>query len=187
MSSKIAIDVALLPPDKIMDEAIKINRQFKSRFSLNKTNCLPHITLSQAIFQSTDLPEIVNRLQKIAADFRPLKLRSFVVNQPSAMFEVAKSNQLGKLHERVMSDFTDLASYDVKQKYFYDGYIREKSLNYVRDFLKVAYKNYYPHITLGPEQANVKQDLDFTCDRLTICHLGNFNTCRKLLFEIPLC
>jgi|SRR3989338_11615920 len=186
MSDKIAIDIALLPPDEVMDEAIKLNRQFESRFILNNTDHLPHVTLLQAILKLEYLPEAKARLMKIGANFAPLKLRVFVVNKPSAMFEVARTKQLDNLHNKVMAEFKDIVSYDVDEKFFYDSHIREKSLDYVRNFLSVTYDNYYPHITLGPMRLSVKLNLQFICNRLTICHLGNYNTCRKVLAETSL-
>lgn len=186
MISKLAIDVALLLPDEVMDEAIRLNRRFESRFVLNKVDHLPHITLSQAILKLEHLPEAKTRLKKISADFEPLHLKAFIVNAPLVMLEIARTKKLDSLHNKIMTKFKDLASYDVEESYFLDNHVRQKSLDYVRNFVSVAYDNYYPHITLGPEQVNIELNLEFTCDRLAICHLGNYNTCRKILFETSL-
>ncbi len=169
-----------------MNEAIKINRRFESRFALNKVNCLPHITLSQGIIKLEYLPKLKEKLKKISGEFKPLNLRAFVVNKPSTMFEVIRTKGLDNLHNKVMTEFKNLISYDVEESFFYDSHIRQKSLDYVRDFPSVAYDNYYPHITLGPERARVELESKFSCDRLVICHLGDYNTCRKILAEVTL-
>src|SRR3972149_1550342 len=109
MSDKLAIDIALLPPDKVMEVAIAINQQYGPEFNLNKTGCLPHITLSQAIINKKDLPEAVSRLKLIASSFQPLKLRARLVPN---LIEPYKNEELNNLHKTIMEKFEDLVSYD---------------------------------------------------------------------------
>ena len=185
MKNYLAIDIALLPPDEVMDTAIAINKRHGPEFNLNKTDCLPHITLSQAIINKKDLPEAVSRLKLIASSFKPLELKArFVTN----FIEPYKNEKLNNLHKTVMGEFEDLVSYDSREEYFYDDYVRETSLGYVRDYrTKYALSNYYPHLTLGITKPVKKiPDIDFSVKRLVICHLGNYNTCRKILVEVKL-
>ena len=185
MSDKLAIDIALLPPDKVMEVAIAINQQYGPEFNLNKTDCLPHITLSQAIINKKDLPEAVSRLRLIASSFKPLKLKARLVTN---FIEPYENERLNSLHKTVMGEFEDLVSYDSREEYFYDDYVRETSLGYVRDYrTKYALSNYYPHLTLGITKPVKKiPNIDFAAKRLAICHLGNYNTCRKILAEVDL-
>ena len=188
MKDKLAIDIALLPPDDVMDLAIDVNRTHGPEFHLNKADRLPHITLSQAIYEQDDLDEIVARLKKIAANFKPIRMKGKFVNHPAILIEVEINQELQKLHQKIMDEFKDLASYKVSKEYYFDKDVREHTLNYVRKFrTAVAYENYYPHITLGVTKPIDRQpNIVFTAKRLTICHLGNYNTCRKILFETSL-
>lgn len=186
MNDKIAIDIALLPPDEIMDLAIKINRAHKPEFLLNKQDYLPHITLSQAILKQDDLAEAEARLKLLASEFKPLLLKAKIIPN---FIEPYENKGLIKLHKVVMGKFQDLVSYNVQAKYFFDSHIRHKSLNWVRNYRSdSAFGSYYPHLTLGTtEPIQNVPDVRFTVKRLVVCHLGNYNTCRKILVETELC
>ncbi len=185
---KLAIDIALLPPDAVMDKAIQINKRFEPSFNLNKNDRLPHITILQAIINKENLSQAKAKLKEIALQFSPLKLKASPVNEPSPMLEVSKTKDLNDLHHQIMDKYSNLISYEVEERYFYDSHIRQKSLEYVRNFLtNAAYDNYYPHITLGTKlPVSSKFELEFTAKRLVICHLGNYNTCRQILAETKL-
>jgi hypothetical protein len=44
--------------------------------------------------------------------------------------------------------------------------------------------NYQPHISLGVGKVKpLKEPISFTASHFAVCHLGNFNTCRKILKE----
>jgi 2'-5' RNA ligase len=65
--SKIAISIALLPPDDIMDMAISINKNYPDDpIQLNKENCLPHISLCLGVVEENHLPGI----EKIIAEIK---------------------------------------------------------------------------------------------------------------------
>ncbi len=188
MADRIAIDVALLPPDDFMDKAIAINRQYGPRFLLNKSNRLPHLTLSQAIIKKVALDEAISRLRQVASEFAPIKLQAKIVEDRAIFFRVPKNKILGRLHKKIMDSFEDLVTYDAETEYYYDTFVRQKSLNWVRNFkLDAAYDNYDPHISLGIK-LKPKENLEshFTVNRLAICHLGNHNTCRQILAETTL-
>ena len=102
---------------------------------------------------------------------------------------VAKNNKLlTELHIKIMKQFEHLVSYDVTPEDFYDKNVRNRTVAWVRDFKQnAAFDNYFPHITLGTSQQVDRQEaLNFMANRLAICHLGEYNTCRKILFETSL-
>lgn len=185
MNDKLAIDIALLPPDEIRDKANEINRTHGPEFLLNKTDRLPHLTLSQAILNRKDLKEAMARLSSIASRFKPLQLKAKLVPN---FIEPYENEELNNLHETVMKEFENLVSYDVEEEHFFEQPIRKQSLNYVRNFRNnAAHGNYYPHLTLGiTKPVGNMPDIRFTIKRLAICHLGNYNTCRKILAEASL-
>ncbi len=188
MNDFIAVDIAILPPDNVMDRAIAINKQYETNFRLNKHDRFPHITLMQAIVKKTDLKKVESILGGIAESFSPLKLNADLSNARVLVFEVRANPQLIKLHTAVMDKLHDMVTYDSRPEYYFDEQVRERSLAWVRNFLtNAAYEKYEPHISLSvSESPRWQETIDFTADRLALCHLGNYNTCRKILFETQL-
>lgn len=189
---KIAIDIALLPPDDVMDRAIAVNQKiiakYPSKLVLSKTERLPHITLLQAVIDEKNMEAATTILERIAREFEPLKLTAKLVYKAetsSNSFRVfGNYPELQKLHEQIMQNFKSLISYDAEAGYFDNDEVSERTIDYVKNFCeKSAYSNFRPHITLGKGEAQEDEDLSFTASRLAICHLGNFNTCKKVLFE----
>ncbi|MCR4311592.1 MAG: hypothetical protein NUV54_03455 [Candidatus Taylorbacteria bacterium] len=67
--SKIAVDIALLPPEEIMDLAISANKTVTNPrcvFRLNKTDVLPHLSLTQGVMDSKDMVEAKKILEEVA-------------------------------------------------------------------------------------------------------------------------
>jgi len=64
--AKIAVDVVLLPSERIVDKAIEANRellkQCPDKIILDKENCLPHVSLAMGCIEETDSPGIKNIL-----------------------------------------------------------------------------------------------------------------------------
>ncbi|MGA3150466.1 MAG: hypothetical protein ABSD10_02545 [Candidatus Saccharimonadales bacterium] len=188
MKEFLAIDIALLPPDEVMDTVIAINKSHKPDFLLNKTSRLPHITLCQATIKNRDIPKLALLLEEIASRHNPLILKAKLVNTPYRYFKIDRTKDIDNLHDQVMASSKNLILYDIKPEYFYDSPVRESSVEYVRNFQKkAAYEKYDPHISLGiVKPTSHEQAISFVTKRLTICHLGNYNTCRKILFETVL-
>jgi hypothetical protein len=186
--SKIAIDIALLPPKHVMDKVIYFNQTYGPKVGLNETDRLPHITLSQAIIEDADLEEAKIRLAEISKKFKAMDLEAKIVNEPDSFFRVSTRDRLLKLHEAVMKALEDLVSYDARAEFFLDDEVRERSLGWVSNFPRDgAFDKFDPHISIAVKDRIDDENLvNFTVDRLVICHLGNFNTCRKILFETRL-
>jgi hypothetical protein len=63
--------------------------------------------------------------------------------------------------------------------------IRDSTMAYVKDFReRFGGAHFDPHVTLGfGESASRQEPFEFEANRLAICHVGNFNTCRRVLYE----
>ena len=65
--TKKAVDVVLLPEEKITDMAIELNTQLVEKFGprivLNKSDCLLHISLAMGCIDDRDIPEINSILE----------------------------------------------------------------------------------------------------------------------------
>lgn len=192
MPDIIALDIVILPPEDIMDEIVGINRellsQYPSDLRLNKTDCLPHITLMQAVFKRTDLPEINRTLEEIAKNTSSFDLAGSIgpFNERIVSLQIESNRQIQDLHQAVMENLKTLSlSVKVETGQFYGTNIASSALAYVENFSQLyAYDKFNPHVTLGHGQAvKDKRRFSFKAERLAICQLGAHNTCAKLLFE----
>lgn len=193
MTSNIAIDIALLPPADVMNAAIDLNKQLlvkqPSVLTLSSTVRVPHLTLMQAIVKEKDLVNVEAKLDYIAAAFVPLHLSGKLSSSNDVTyFQIEKTADLQNLHETIMKQFEKIVSYDTKLEDYDDAEVRQKTIDYVRNFRTLAaYENFDPHITLGLGilPSTIKKT-SFVAQRLAVCHLGNFNTCKRVLFEVSL-
>ncbi len=198
--SKIAIDVVLLPPEKIMDICIDINKKDPNAFSkLNKEDNLPHITLVMGIVDSEELTKIDEILEEVALNFSAIELDiigiSYIVtpdNVKSYQFDFKENNDIKRLHKILMKKLLPFLSDDVKLEMFYkenNEEIDKVSMHWVKMYKEKHGdpKNYEPHISLKCTQAEYNSfPIKFTASRLAICHLGNYCTCRKIFYKTEL-
>ena len=190
---KLAIDIVLLPPEEIMDLSLEINKRAVEEgndlVKLDKENCLPHITLCMGAIDEKDLPEIIEILNQIKNQFSKLKLKIIAINGEHAAFDIEKSEELQKLHETIMKKVQPyLIANPTIEMCYSPPPVAERTLFWLKDYReRTSYENYYPHITLAKDSIEGKQiNLEFTACRLALCHLGNYCTCRKILFSTEL-
>ena len=198
---KKAIDIVLLPPEDIMDFAIRLNKPWvkgiDDEIELNKKNCLPHITLAMGLMDDSRMEEVKTIMADVAGFFSPLDLEIISVEittrsdgRKMSGLQIKRSPELQKLHETVMDKLVPLFTYDdVAKEMFYSPPPVNMVPNWwVKGFAKTAVRDKYrPHITLGmgvPEKIDLP--VDFAASRLALCHLGNHCTCRKILAEFKL-
>jgi len=195
--NKIAVDVVLIPPEEIIRLAIDINKKFsknvKENYILDAESCTPHITLLMGLVEKAQLPEVSQKLSALAKKFSALNIRitkiSTVERVDGRVFSkcvIEKNNELQRLHEEILEEMKSVFGYDGAQKemFFSPPKLNEIPLSGVKGFAKTsASENYKPHITLGfgrPEQLTIP--VEFKASRLALCHLGNYCTCRDILW-----
>lgn len=197
---KIAIDIVLLPDRAMTDHAValssKLSKKFNDKILLNKETCLPHISLAMGVIESGDMPEVIKIIQDIGSRFHIFNLtaKSFKGEKiPSgdivSQFVVEISAELQSLHEVVINSLSSFLSYDVStDMLFSPPPVEEISLFWIKNYAaKSSFRNFNPHITIGfGELAGVKTPVEFTASRIAVCHLGNYCTCRKVLFSVAL-
>ncbi len=195
--SKIAIDVVLLPDEYMNNQAIEVSKRQSGKFNdkivLHKDNCLPHISLAMGAIESSDLPEVNKILQEIASHFSTFKLTadSYRGNKiPSgeivSQFTLEKTSELQSLHNMVMNKLKPFLSYDVSvNMIFSPPTVEEITLYWIRNYAeKSSFEKFQPHITVGFGKVDdVNAPITFTASTLALCHLGNYCTCRKILFS----
>jgi len=184
---KMAIDVILLPPEDIMDKAIKINRACKDdSIRLNKKDCLPHISLCMGVARHADLSKIKKIIDVIGQETPALKVCIVRINRKNGCFDITKTRSLQVLHEGIMRKLSPFLSYDAKITMLASPpVVSKKSLYWINHFrTHASFKRFYPHLTLAVKSIPEKIGrVDFTVVRLAVCHLGNFCTCHTVLHE----
>ena len=192
---KIAVDVVLLPSEKITNQAIEANKrllkQYADRIILDKESCLPHISLAMGCTDEQNIPDIDKILHIIADNYHPGQLNIAGINiaanalgEKVTAFEVEKTERLLSLHEEVMLRMMPYFSYDVTAEMVLSPQMAsESTLLWITNYPdKSAFENFFPHITIGYGQLEeFPFTAEFTASKLALCHLGNHCTCRKVL------
>lgn len=198
--SKIAIDVVLLPSEEMMDKAIEINQKqlikYKGEVVFNKQNCLPHISLIMGAINKEDIPAISNILKKIASGFKIFNLIADGYRSPLipsgeiySEYTVKNTKELQRLHETIIKKLNRFLTYNITIDMLCSSPAFDKTtLLFIKNYLKnSSYKNFEPHISLGVGKTeNVATPIASTASTLALCHLGNYCTCRKILFSTNL-
>jgi len=193
--SKIAVDVVLLLPEEVTNQAIETNKRLLTQYSnpiiLDKENCLPHISLAMGCIDKHDIPNIEKILQTVALKHNPgqLNIRKINISTNSfgekvSAFEVEKTEKLLSLHEKIMRRMSPYFSYDVTAEMVLSPpAASESTLLWIKSYAeKSAFENFFPHITIGYGQLEeFPFSAEFTASKLALCHLGNHCTCRKVL------
>jgi 2'-5' RNA ligase len=196
--AKIAVDVVLLPSERITDMAIEANRallkQTPDQIILDKESCLPHISLAMGCIDSRDIVAIERVLRNLAVSHSPEKLIIEGIqigrnaeNEKVSLLQLEKTPQLQSLHEDVMKEFEPFFSYDVSVNMILPPHpVSESTLIWIGNYPeKSSFEKFSPHITLGYGHIeNVSFPPEFTAFALALCHLGNHCTCLKILASI---
>ena len=200
-SNQIVTGIVLIPPEKILQLAITLNKSFpdtaKENYVLDAKKCIPHITLLMGIISQNQLEEITLKLNNIAEKFSALNLwATGFTSSPHpdgkifSILTIKKSSEIQKLHETILEELTPFFSWNgVEKEMFYSlPPVRESSSFWVEGFERSSSReNYDPHISLGfaelKEQFTPRQ---FTASKLALCHLGSYCTCRNVLWSVEL-
>lgn len=193
--AQIAVDVVLIPSDRITNMAIEANRELLKKYPqkiiLDREKCLPHISLAMGCIDRRKITEIEIILRKIAEDLsiRFLNIvnvhtHTNIAGEKVSVLQVEKTNRLQSLHEKVMTSMKPYFRYDVTADMLLsDGIVGESSLQWIKNYpAESGYGNFSPHITLGYGEIRLEIfPVRFNVSKIALCHLGNHCTCRKVL------
>jgi 2'-5' RNA ligase len=197
---RFAIDVVILPPDNITDIAIEYNKRLRASIAenieLGKARYLPHISLLMGCLALDQLELITSRLDAIAKVHEILELSICNIRTDDSAahgvvsFEIARTEQLVRLHESIVNSFRPFLTQDAKASDLADPPpIKDSTLQWINKFIPHAcLENFWPHITLGfgENSGNGFTPISFQGSRLALCHLGNHCTCAEVLAEVSL-
>ncbi len=200
-TNKIAIDVVLIPPDDIVQLAIDINKTFSEtgaeNYVLDAKTCVPHITLLMGLIAREQVPEVRRKLDALAKKFSALNLtithaKSSTRPDGKVLFDlqIEKTPELQKLHETIVDEMSSVFTYDDVEKgmFFTPPPVNEIPMFWIQGFARISVREKYrPHITLGVGKPKKEvTSIWFTTSKLALCHLGNYCTCRNVLWSTSL-
>ena len=192
--AKIAVNIALIPPDVVLDLAITVNQSLKcanQAVFLNKETCLPHITLAIGVMDSEKITELAIRLVGLADQFPAVEIiqNGIETSEVAAGVHFQKTANLQGLHEAVMNIVEQYFDYEATADMFLTPPpVDLFPITFIKEFgLAKTHAGYDPHLTFGLGTfTKTPPDFNFTAARLAVCHLGTYCTCRKILFETTL-
>ncbi len=201
--SKLAIDVVLLPSEEIMDLCVGVCDRYydpnTGRPGLNKVDNLPHVSLFMGMNEESHLDQLQNTVSNLTNDFQPIntaldKLTHITDSSDytAYFFEIKNVPALRSIHEKLVTGLTQFYAKNTTIDMLYrdeNEQIDEKTLRWIDGYvIGSSFEKFWPHITLKACKDPIYKDLpkEITLDRLAICHLGNFCTCRKILWETKL-
>lgn len=199
LNSTIAVDIVLIPPEEVSLEAKSYNAELREKkpggLVLDETH-LPHITLIQLYASRSKLSDLHSTVAEIADEYSPFPLRIHGLNSTALenerAFYLTLDAQPGllRLHSDLMKKLQAFEVAADENAFLLDA--NEKLLSttvaWTKNFRSQAsLERFDPHITIGTGvDMNFRRPLKFLANRLAICHLGNYNTCRKILWETKL-
>jgi len=135
-----AVDVVLLPDEAMTNRAIEANTELVRKYGtdstgspqaeivLDKSNCLPHISLAMGCIEDSDISAAGKVLEEIAEQNPAGELKVVGVQvtentkgEKTSAFKVEKTQQLQSIHERVSQELTRYFSSDVTRDMIYGG------------------------------------------------------------------
>ncbi|MHC4757979.1 MAG: 2'-5' RNA ligase family protein [Planctomycetota bacterium] len=194
-----AVDIVLLPEQKITEKAIEINAQLVNKFGprlvLNPNTCLPHISLVMGCIDDSDIQQIASVLKKIAKENPVGSLEVIDIEAETnsegeivLLFKINNTDKLQTLHEQVMEKMLPFFKHQVNDEMMFDSEVELSTLIWIRDYAeKSSFPHFFPHITLGYGKIETTAPrYRFKAVSLALCHLGNHCTCKEILISVPL-
>ncbi len=188
----VAVDVAILVPEAVARPARAISETLAgddhAALRLDDRH-RAHVTLAQLFVEHARLPDLQAALDLLLKHEPPLLLRvaGFAAGGGTLYFTVDSSPDLQRLHEQVMDAVGPFEAPDgTAEAFLADGEaVRPQDVDWVRNYREsAAHAHFRPHVTLGHGAPPGRlAPIDFRADRVALCRLGRFCTCRSVLRE----
>ena len=198
--TKIAIDIAIIPPEEIMDKIIAINKieaeRGNARGPLAKDDFYPHISLAVGTIKKEDFEKVKEMFVKTLKNQNSLNIKltgTYYATKSdgskSYALKIIKTEEIQKIHEKLMNNLLSYFSYDATSEELYKKKNEEtKPPSHVNKYKKKSsFENFDPHLTLRCKEVELNEfTITFIASTIAICHVGTETTCRKILFQTRL-
>jgi len=188
---RLAIDVALLLPTAFAQFVTHLNARLApppEGFRFDETH-LPHVSLAQLYVRTDDLAKVRNETEHAIREVSPLALQAadLHLGGTTSVIRLVRTEALERLHVDLMDRLEPFEITDGAPTAFVgDGEPpRPADVRWVERFRETAaYDRFDPHVTLGVGPVTEWTGLaEMQATRVTICHLGRFCTCRRVLAD----
>lgn len=184
-----AVDIVIVPPWEFAEKAIELSTKLHgASFVLSETDRVPHITLMMGYTNNVEQTAV--QVESLIKNETPVSVCATGIEAAgvSTSITIGKSKSLNLLHHRMLEGVNLRNAFRLPDAYFEgDLGIGEGTLNWISSFVTAhAMSKFEPHITLGDGRLD-EQDIDldfpvnFEASNISVFHLGDHNTCRKLL------
>ena len=188
MTDILAVDVALLVPDSMQAWCRRMNQALlkgePSGFRFDDTH-LPHLTLVQQFIAKEELEQFGHRVGSLLEGQAPIRVIGIGGERGGSSLRVEATPELQRLHEEIVRLSKPFARPEGAITAFFgnDTPTREADLSWARHYhARASLEHFEPHVTLGVGNNSLEiEPLEFIADRVGICQLGRFGTCRKVL------
>ena len=187
------VDFVLLPNTDALSTIIALNQKISQpgqrKIKLSTRQNLPHISLLMGGIKRSQLNDINEKLQKIAANNSIFKLNVAIIqykNECSSL-DIVNIPVLQQLHENLVYQMQDILIYPVEANMLSTNErVEISTLNWINSYLENnSFQKFWPHITLGfgqlPPQVEIPEYI--ICDKLAVFQLGNHCTCNLSLLR----
>ena len=192
MSGLLAVDVAVLLPDALLQPLLQLNATLvppPDGFRFDDTH-LPHVSLAQQFIAAARLPDVIRATAAVLHGAGPLRLQpaGWSRGRTASTVRLVPTDPLTRLHAGLMDGLQPFESGPGDETAFFSDAVepaRGADVEWVRQFrTQAAYGRFDPHVTLGVGRLT---QLDPLCGadatRAALCQLGRFCTCRDVLAE----
>ncbi|MCF6348049.1 MAG: hypothetical protein L3J20_07100 [Flavobacteriaceae bacterium] len=198
--TKIAISIVLLPSKKMVSKIIEINKELlktnKNKIILGKIVNQPHISLCMGSVNKIEIPQIIKSINEISNNFTQfdlegkLNVQTVSTCEKLSWLEIINKDKIQKIHESVMKTIWKHLSYDIENYMLVNPHeIEEKTISWIKQYSNL-YKNpllFRPHITVGiGDTVKYNRIFKFSSSKIAIFQLGNYCTCKKLIYSTGL-
>jgi hypothetical protein len=197
MEKELAIDIVLLFSEKVTHKLIELNHKLKKEekeIELNEKNCFAHLSLSMLGVKEKDLDDLKKELSKLLQkqkkfnlELKELTFDSIGSEKMWANLRVENNSYLQNLHKEIMKLTKQFNKLEFHKKMFCNPEeINLLTLQWAQGYEeKSSFDNFSPHISLGVgEFESEVLNLETQVEKVAICQLGSYCTCRKILFEL---
>ena len=155
---------------------------------------MPHMTLVMGCVEEIGLGKIERIMGSFIEAMAILDLEIYGVDTEKIRGDITvsslgiqKIDEIQKLHENVGNELKGFFSGGASREMFYNPPgVSMEEFSYIDKFFEVAGgEKFYPHITIGlgeMQDRSVKFPIMFRAEKIAICHLGDYYTCRKVLW-----
>lgn len=197
---KMAINIVLVPNDKMLDMAYDLNEEITKtgdKWIEFDDKTFPHITLAMGVIEEDDISKMIELLEQMGSKFQKifmkvdaLKSRELSNGKTISEFTIAPNREVEMLHEMIINRLRPFLKPAATKETFVDDDVDPLTIRWVNSFLEDhSEDNYKPHITLGagvPKTQDFPFPMLFNSGVISFCKMGDGCTCKEIIHEFPI-